>query len=95
MKFKLGQEITPRRDKWNVVFPGLNPAQIPVFGMIYTVKLYPFADRPDYFKHKYLLLAEIDTGLFNEDSFEPLVSSDQLEEDLNEIFILGQKLADG
>lgn len=83
MRFKPGQEITPKQNKWEIIFGGPIPVgQTPKFGHVYTVELYPF--RASHPKEKYLLLTEINTALFNEDSFEPLVTTQRLEDDLME-----------
>jgi len=96
MRFKLGQEITPKKEKFNIAFgEPISDDKMPKFGKVYTVQLYPFGDSPFHPKHKYLLLAELPFALFNEDSFEALVTSDQLEYDLMEVFMLGERLSDG
>ena len=97
MRFKPSQEITPRKDKWQVVFgKPLAEGNTPRFGKIYTVTMYPFGDDPCHMKHKYIMLTELPpNALFNEDSFEPVVSSEQLEEDLWEVQMLGKRLSDG
>lgn len=96
MRFKQGQEITPRKDSRLIVWgKQLQESEKPVFGRVYTVALYPFGDDPCHMKHKYLLLSEIGTALFNEDSFEPVITTDELEQDLLEAFLLDKKLSDG
>ena len=96
MKFKPSQEITPKKDKFVITFGAPIPEEsMPKYGKVYTVHLYPFGDSPCHPKRKYMLLAEIPFALFNEDSFEVLVTSDKLEDDLMELFMLGERLADG
>lgn len=96
MKFKSGQDITPKKDKWTIVFgKPLAESETPRFGKVYGVAMYPFGDDPCHLKHKYLLLTELPNALFNEDSFEPVITSEQLEDDLWEVQMMGERLADG
>lgn len=96
MRFKSGTEITPNREKFKIVFGGpISEDHMPKFGKVYTVHLYPFGDSPCHPKRKYMLLAELPFALFCEDSFEPVISTDELEQDLLEAFVLDKKLSDG
>lgn len=76
MKFSRGQEITLREDCDLTILD-----VFPVFGKVYTVSGYPMQGHPCF--QDWLSLEELDPkSVFDEEMFEPLVSDEQLEDDL-------------
>lgn len=68
---------------WIVSSGVLKSPQNPVEGVVYTVVGY---DEVDEEGDQFLFLAEIPTGdSFNQESFAPLVSDEELEKELNSI----------
>jgi len=81
MKFKPGQEVTPkiRSGQWKNLLG--TPMPLPEFGKVYTVEGYPNSKYPEM-----MALEEINGKyLYWEEKFEPLVPVEKLEEDLSEV----------
>lgn len=48
MKFKIGQEVTPTKRKFDVIFGSMEEGDMPQFGKIYTVAGYPMDGNTKY-----------------------------------------------
>lgn len=84
MKFKIGQEITPKikSDQWDIVSDHTQ-MPMPEYGKVYTVRSYPLPKYPEM-----LVLCEMPGDcLYLEDNFEAVVENNQLQEDLHEVLI--------
>jgi len=82
MKFKPGQEVTPKikAEQWMQIM-GDVAMPIPAFGKVYTVEGYPAIAFPDM-----MSLVEIPGQyLYWEQNFEALVPQERVEQDLEEI----------
>ena len=95
MRFRIGQEITLRENReLKVIFGDMASNNFPKFGRVYKVSGYPMQGHPSY--QDWLSLDELGPKhVFCEDIFEPVISSEQLEDDLWEIQMLGERLSDG
>ena len=91
MKFKIGQEVTPVKTEWNVVYGKMQPGDYPEFGKVYTVAGYPLHGNPyvpEYHQGMMQLAEKPVNKVYHESSFEALVPSEQLSEDLKEVMKL-------
>lgn len=79
MKFKPGQEVTPkiRASEWVTTIECM---PIPEFGKIYTVSGYPLHNYPEF-----LTLEELEGFYYWEENFEAMVTVEQIEHDLVEV----------
>lgn len=83
MRFKPGQEVTPniKNEEWKVIQGFFMP--FPEFGKIYTVSGYPMPHFPEM-----ITLEEFgDKFVYFEDRFEPLVPTEKIAEDLENVDI--------
>ena len=87
-KFKIGQEVTPTKRDWNVVFGKIEPGDMPKFGKIYTVGGYPLHGN-ELFKPEWwgmVMLEEMGpTRHYHEDSLEAVLPADAIEEALENV----------
>ena len=83
-RFDIGQAVTPniREDRW---FYEGTPSEVkPKFGEIYHVKMYDEYSKGSW----YIILSELpNTDAFNEAGFDPVISTNVLEKELNSIEI--------
>ncbi len=91
MRFKIGQEVTPVKTEWNVVYGKMETGDYPEFGKIYTVAGYPLHGKdhvPEYHQGMMQLAEKPDNKVYHESSFEAMVPSEQLSKDLEEVLKL-------
>jgi hypothetical protein len=90
MKFKPGQEVTPKikAGEWATLLDTPN-MPFPEFGKVYTVFGYPNPQFPEMLK-----LEEIKGNfLYWEDRFEALVPAEKMVDDLEEVVSLDEKMS--
>lgn len=82
MKFKPGQQVTPIKKQFNHVFgKPIENSVLPQFGKIYTVLGYHEHQWTD--GDMYMWLEEFpEDCIYNENSFAPLISDEELEKAL-------------
>ena len=88
MRFKIGQEVTPTKRNFEVVFGEMGPQDLPEFGKVYKVSGYPLADRPNVperFRNMMSLEEKPQNKIFDDIHFEPLISDEKLEADIKEL----------
>lgn len=86
-KFKIGQEVTPNREKFDVIFGKIEADDIPKFGKIYTVAGYPLDGLVDVNKYYWGMMQleeKPPTKAYHEDHFEAVLPAEAIEEALEE-----------
>jgi len=87
MKFKIGQEVTPTKRHFDVVFGAMQPIDIPEFGKIYTVAGYPLSEKdyvPEYLQRMMQLEEKSPTKVYHENFFEAVLPAEAIEEALEQ-----------
>lgn len=88
MKFKIGQEVTPVKRHFNVIFGEMGPGDLPEFGKIYTVAGYPLAGKeyaPEYHQGMLQLEEKPPTKVYHESCFEAVLPAEAIEEALEQV----------
>ncbi len=88
MKFKIGQQVTPTKRNFDVVFGKMEASDLPVFGKVYTVAGYPIHGQPAFPKDFWGMMALEEmkpNKIYHERWFEALVSDEKLEADIKEL----------
>lgn len=91
MKFKIGQEVTPVKRKWDVIFGKMEPGDLPEFGKIYTVAGYPLHGNIDVPKELWgmmLLEEKPDSKVYHEQHFEAVLPVEAIQEAMEQVVIV-------
>lgn len=86
-KFKIGQEVTPTKREWDVVFGKMDAGDMPEFGKIYTVAGYPI-DGHDAFPKDFWGMMQLEekppSKVYHERHFEAVLPVEAIEEALEQ-----------
>lgn len=87
MKFKIGQEVTPTKRDWVVVFGKMEKEDFPKFGKIYTVAGYPM-DGSDKVHPDFWGMMQLEekppSKVYHERHFEAVLPAEVIEEALEQ-----------
>jgi hypothetical protein len=88
MKFRIGQEITPTKRHFDVVFGKMEDGDMPEFGKIYTVAGYPI-DGHDAFPKDFWGMMQLEekhpSKVYHERHFEAVLPAEAIEEALENV----------
>lgn len=88
MKFKIGQEVTPTKRQFEVVYGTMEAGDMPEFGKIYTVAGYPLAGKdyvPEYHQGMMQLAEKNPNKVYHESAFEAVLPAEAIEEALEQV----------
>lgn len=95
MKFKIGQEVTPTKRDWDVVFGKMEAVDLPEFGKIYTVAGYPI-DGHEAFPKKFWGMIQLEekppSKLYHERHFEAVLPAEAIAEALEEVISVDESM---
>lgn len=88
MKFKIGQEVTPTKRDWDIVFGKMEAGDLPKFGKIYTVDGYPLDGaenvHPDFWGMMQLE-EKPPSKVYHERWFEAVLPAEAIQEALEQV----------